>query len=145
MADLRTNFAGIDSPNPFWLASGPPTNTYGQVARAFDQGWGGAVWKTIGEPIINVFSRYGAVDLGQNRMMGFNNIELISDRPIADRKSTRLNSSHSQISYAVFCLKKKIKLSNLPLIARPNQRLAHRPLHDPTSVVGLARAADTQH
>src|SRR5438046_8474886 len=84
MADLRTNFAGIDSPNPFWLASGPPTNTDGQVARAFDQGWGGAVWKTIGEPIINVFSRYGAVDLGQNRMMGFNNIELISDRPIAE-------------------------------------------------------------
>ncbi len=71
MADLRTSFAGIESPNPFWLASGPPTNTYGQVARAFDEGWGGAVWKTIGEPIINVFSRYGSVDLGQNRMMGF--------------------------------------------------------------------------
>src|SRR6266850_2299112 len=84
MADLRTSFAGIESPNPFWLASGPPTNTYGQVAKAFDQGWGGAVWKTIGEPIINVFSRYGSVDLGQNRMMGFNNIELISDRPIAE-------------------------------------------------------------
>src|SRR2546430_10986598 len=30
-------------------------------------------------------------------------------RPLADRKSTRLNSSHSQISYAVFCLKKKKK------------------------------------
>src|SRR2546427_928738 len=84
MADLRTDFAGIKSPNPFWLASGPPTNTYGQVAKAFDQGWGGAVWKTIGEPIINVFSRYGSVDLGQTRMMGFNNIELISDRPIAE-------------------------------------------------------------
>src|SRR2546425_3897338 len=84
MADLTTNFAGIESPNPFWLASGPPTNTYGQVAKAFDQGWGGAVWKTIGEPIINVFSRYGSVDLGQTRMMGFNNIELISDRPIVE-------------------------------------------------------------
>jgi len=84
MADLRTNFAGIESPNPFWLASGPPTNTYGQVAKAFDQGWGGAVWKTIGEPIINVFSRYGSVDLGQTRMMGFNNIELITDRPVSE-------------------------------------------------------------
>ena len=84
MADLRTDFAGIQSPNPFWLASGPPTNTYGQVAKAFDAGWGGAVWKTIGEPIINVFSRYGSVDLGSTRMMGFNNIELISDRPVAD-------------------------------------------------------------
>ncbi len=84
MADLTTDFAGITSPNPFWLASGPPTNTYGQVAKAFDAGWGGAVWKTIGEPIINVFSRYGSVDLGATRMMGFNNIELISDRPVAD-------------------------------------------------------------
>src|SRR5260370_39156907 len=84
MADLRQNLAGIQSRNPFWLASGPPTNTYGQVAKAFDEGWGGAVWKTIGDPIINVFSRYGSVDLGATRMMGFNNIELISDRPIAD-------------------------------------------------------------
>src|SRR2546430_11781601 len=31
----------------------------------------------------------------------------------ADRKSTRLNSSHSQISYAVFCLKKKKKKNNI--------------------------------
>jgi dihydropyrimidine dehydrogenase (NAD+) subunit PreA len=84
MADLHTRFAGIECPNPFWLASGPPTNTYGQVARAFDAGWGGAVWKTVGEPIINVYSRYGSVDLGATRMMGFNNIELITDRPIAD-------------------------------------------------------------
>ncbi len=84
MADLRVDFAGITSPNPFWLASGPPTNTYDQVSRAFDQGWGGAVWKTVGEPIINVFSRYGSVDLGPTRMMGFNNIELITDRPVED-------------------------------------------------------------
>ena len=84
MADLRVNFAGIESPNPFWLASGPPTNTYGQVAKAFDNGWGGAVWKTVGDPIINVFSRYGSLDLGKTRMVGFNNIELISDRPIED-------------------------------------------------------------
>jgi dihydropyrimidine dehydrogenase (NAD+) subunit PreA len=84
MADLTVNFAGIKSPNPFWLASGPPTNTYGQVAKAFDNGWGGAVWKTVGEPIINVYSRYGSLDLGKTRMVGFNNIELISDRPIED-------------------------------------------------------------
>jgi dihydropyrimidine dehydrogenase (NAD+) subunit PreA len=84
MADLSVTFAGISSPNPFWLASGPPTNTYDQVARAFDTGWGGAVWKTVGEPVLNVYSRYGSVDLGPNRMMGFNNIELISDRPVED-------------------------------------------------------------
>src|SRR2546427_8671997 len=35
--------------------------------------------------------------------------EVAADRVAGDRKSTRLNSSHSQISYAVFCLKKKKK------------------------------------
>jgi dihydropyrimidine dehydrogenase (NAD+) subunit PreA len=83
MADLSVNFAGIRSPNPFWLASAPPTNTGDQVMRAFDAGWGGAVWKTIGEPIVNVASRYAALDLGGTRIMGLNNIELITDRPLA--------------------------------------------------------------
>jgi dihydropyrimidine dehydrogenase (NAD+) subunit PreA len=49
--------------------------------RAFDAGWGGAVWKTIGEPITNVSSRYSSIDWNGQKMMGFNNIELISDRP----------------------------------------------------------------
>jgi dihydropyrimidine dehydrogenase (NAD+) subunit PreA len=83
MSDLSVNFCGLRSPNPFWLASGPPTNTGGQVMRAFDAGWGGAVWKTIGDPIQNTSSRYGAIDLNGVKMMGLNNIELISDRPIA--------------------------------------------------------------
>jgi dihydropyrimidine dehydrogenase (NAD+) subunit PreA len=101
MADLTTTFAGIESPNPFWLASGPPTNTYGQVARAFDAGWGGAVWKTIGEPIINVFSRYGSVDLGATRMMGFNNIELITDRPIEDNLKEIAEAKRNYPKHAV--------------------------------------------
>src|SRR5579862_1886245 len=82
MPDLSTNFAGIRSPNPFWLASAPPTNCGEQIMRAFDAGWGGAVWKTIGEPITNVSSRYSSIDWNGQRMMGLNNIELISDRPI---------------------------------------------------------------
>jgi dihydropyrimidine dehydrogenase (NAD+) subunit PreA len=82
MADLSVNLAGIRSPNPFWIASGPPSNTGEQVMRAFDAGWGGAVWKTIGEPIVNVSSRYGAIDIGGMRMGGLNNIELITDRPV---------------------------------------------------------------
>src|ERR1700678_4525218 len=81
MADLTTNFAGIRCLNPFWLASAPPTNCGEQVMRAFDAGWGGAVWKTIGEPIVNTSSRYGAIDLANVKVMGFNNIELISNRP----------------------------------------------------------------
>src|SRR3990172_9379392 len=73
---------GIRSPNPFWLASGPPTNTGDQVKRAFDAGWGGAVWKTLGVPIRNVSARYGGHDLGAMRLVGLNNIELITDRPL---------------------------------------------------------------
>ena len=84
MPDLSINFCGVRSPNPFWLASGPPANSAYQVMRAFDAGWGGAVWKTIGEPIINTGSRYGSLDLKNERMIGLNNIELISDRPIDD-------------------------------------------------------------
>jgi dihydropyrimidine dehydrogenase (NAD+) subunit PreA len=81
--DLSIRFAGkIHSPNPFWLASAPPTNCGEQIQRAFDAGWGGAVWKTIGEPIVNVSSRYSSVDWNGQRMMGFNNIELITDRPL---------------------------------------------------------------
>jgi dihydropyrimidine dehydrogenase (NAD+) subunit PreA len=82
MPDLATSFAGIRSPNPFWLASGPAANCGDQVMRAFDAGWGGAVWKTLGEPIVNVSSRYSSVDWAGQRMMGLNNIELITDRPL---------------------------------------------------------------
>lgn len=83
MTDLRSHFAGITSPNPFWLASAPPTNTGYQVANAFRAGWGGAVWKTLGQPIVNVSSRYGALHYRDRRIMGLNNIELITDRPLA--------------------------------------------------------------
>ncbi len=82
MADLSVNFAGIHSPNPFWVASAPPANTAYQCHRAFEAGWGGLVWKTIGDPIVNVSSRYSSLDIAGNRMVGFNNIELISDRSI---------------------------------------------------------------
>src|SRR6478672_5247777 len=82
MADLSTNFLGIKSPNPFWLASAPPTDKKYNVLRAFEAGWGGVVWKTLGSQVKNVSSRYSAVDFNGGRVMGFNNIELISDRPL---------------------------------------------------------------
>ena len=82
MADLRSNTGGIRSPNPFWLASAPPTNSGDQIMRAFDAGWGGAVWKTLGSPIQNVSSRFGALNFRGTRAVGFNNIELITDRPL---------------------------------------------------------------
>jgi dihydropyrimidine dehydrogenase (NAD+) subunit PreA len=85
MADLTTTFLGIKSPNPFWLASAPPTDKAYNVNRAFEAGWGGAVWKTLGEdpPIVNVSGpRYGAMHGNDRRVLGFNNIELITDRPL---------------------------------------------------------------
>jgi len=86
MADLRSNFLGIKSPNPFWLASAPPTDKEYNVVRAFKAGWGGVVWKTLGEegpPIVNVNGpRYGAIHGADRRLLGLNNIELITDRPL---------------------------------------------------------------
>ena len=85
MADIRSNFLGIRSPNPFWLASAPPTDKEVNVTRAFEAGWGGVVWKTLGEdpPVVNVNGpRYGALHGPDRRVLGFNNIELISDRPL---------------------------------------------------------------
>lgn len=85
MADLRSEFVGIKSPNPFWLASAPPTDKAYNVTRAFEQGWGGVVWKTLGlDPtIVNVNGpRYGALHGSDRRLLGFNNIELITDRPL---------------------------------------------------------------
>mgnify|MGYP005836832827 FL=1 len=84
MADLRCEIAGVKAPNPFWLASAPPTDKEYNVVRAFRAGWGGVVWKTLGEdpPVVNTSSRYGAVHHRGQRMIGFNNIELISDRPL---------------------------------------------------------------
>ena len=87
MADLTTNFVGIKSPNPFWLASAPPTDKEYNVRRAFEAGWGGVVWKTLGAegpPVVNVNGpRYGAVWGADRRLLGLNNIELITDRPLS--------------------------------------------------------------
>lgn len=86
MADLSTNFLGIKSPNPFWLASAPPTDKQYNVERAFEAGWGGVVWKTLGEagpPVVNVNGpRYGAIYGPDRRLIGLNNIELITDRDL---------------------------------------------------------------
>jgi dihydropyrimidine dehydrogenase (NAD+) subunit PreA len=86
MADLTTDFLGIKSPNPFWLASAPPTDKEYNVRRAFEAGWGGVVWKTLGAegpPVVNVNGpRYGAIWGADRRLLGLNNIELITDRPL---------------------------------------------------------------
>lgn len=85
MADLSSRFLGIASPNPFWLASAPPTDKEINVTRAFEAGWGGVVWKTLGEDphVVNVNGpRYSTLMSQDRRVIGLNNIELITDRPL---------------------------------------------------------------
>ena len=85
MANLNNTFLGIKSPNPFWLASAPPTDKQYNVERAFKAGWGGVVWKTLGEDphIVNVQGpRYGALHSNDRKLIGLNNNELITDRPL---------------------------------------------------------------
>ncbi len=84
MSDLGCVIAGIEGVNPFWLASAPPSDKKFTVERAFRAGWGGAVWKTLGvdPPIVNVTSRYGVHRSQDRKVIGINNIELISDRPL---------------------------------------------------------------
>ena len=86
MADISSNFLGIKSHNPFRLASAPPTDKEINVTRAFEAGWGGVVWKTLGEdpPVVNVNGpRYSTLMSQDRRVIGLNNIELITDRPLA--------------------------------------------------------------
>ncbi len=84
MTDLGCVIGGVESINPFWLASAPPTDKKYNVERAFKAGWGGAVWKTLGvdPPVVNVTSRYGVHRSQDRTVIGINNIELISDRPL---------------------------------------------------------------
>jgi dihydropyrimidine dehydrogenase (NAD+) subunit PreA len=95
--DLSVNFTGIRFPNPFLLASAPPTESESNILRAFESGWGGVVTKTIGmHPVVNVagpktkFTRYDA-DTGLFSMKVKHgpvhsswNWELISDKPLDD-------------------------------------------------------------
>ena len=130
MADLTTTFLGIRSPNPFWLASAPPTDKAYNVNRAFEAGWGGAVWKTLGEdpPIVNVNGpRYGAIHGNDRRVLGFNNIELITDRPLATNLAEIRQRGAAPFGVEAIVLVHAHPRQGLPLarqfVAAPGQRL----------------------
>src|ERR1700737_1797790 len=84
--DLSIVVNGMTFPNPFLLGSGPPGTNARVIAKSYDAGWGGAVAKTVSlesSKVVNVVPRYGKLrsrDTGE--VIGFENIELISDRPI---------------------------------------------------------------
>jgi dihydropyrimidine dehydrogenase (NAD+) subunit PreA len=81
--DISVKFCGLEFENPFMLSSAPPTATGKMIRSAFDAGWGGVVSKTIGlEPTANVRPRFAKFQFEDKKMLGFENIELITDRPL---------------------------------------------------------------
>jgi dihydropyrimidine dehydrogenase (NADP+)/dihydropyrimidine dehydrogenase (NAD+) subunit PreA len=84
MADLSTIVNGLKIPNPFIIGSGPPGTNANVIGKAFDEGWGAVVCKTVSldaSKVVNVQPRYGRLrTLDSQEIIGWENIELISDR-----------------------------------------------------------------
>ena len=85
MATLTTTVDGIKFANPFVIGSGPPGTNLNVISRAFKEGWGGVIAKTVSldsSKVINITPRYGKLYAGDGKeVIGWENIELISDRP----------------------------------------------------------------
>lgn len=84
MANLNTIVDGLKLPNPFVIGSGPPGTNAKVICKAFDEGWGGVICKTVSldaEKVQNVYPRYARLRSRENNeIIGWENIELISDR-----------------------------------------------------------------
>jgi dihydroorotate dehydrogenase subfamily 1 len=84
MADLSTVVDGLKLPNPFVIGSGPPGTNANVIGKAFDEGWGAVICKTVSldaSKVVNVQPRYGRLRSADGReIIGWENIELISDR-----------------------------------------------------------------
>jgi dihydropyrimidine dehydrogenase (NADP+)/dihydropyrimidine dehydrogenase (NAD+) subunit PreA len=87
MPSLETHVDGLRLPNPFVIGSGPPGTNQNVIAKAFREGWGAVIAKTISldsTKVINVSPRYGKLHAADGKeVIGWENIELISDRPLA--------------------------------------------------------------
>src|SRR5258708_2362888 len=85
MANLSTIVNGLKLPNPFVIGSGPPGTNANVIGKAFDEGWGAVICKTVSldaGKVINVQPRYGRLRTAESKeIIGWENIELISDRP----------------------------------------------------------------
>ena len=86
MPTLATSVDGLKLPNPFVIGSGPPGTNLNVITKAFQEGWGAVIAKTISldaSKVINVTPRYAKLLAGSGEVVGWENIELISDRPFA--------------------------------------------------------------
>jgi len=84
MPTLATTVNGLKLPNPFIIGSGPPGTNLSVISRAFREGWGAVIAKTISldaSKVINVSPRYAKLHSTSGEVIGWENIELISDRP----------------------------------------------------------------
>jgi dihydroorotate dehydrogenase subfamily 1 len=85
MSSLETTVDGLKLPNPFVIASGPPGTNANVIGKAFDEGWGAVICKTVSldaSKVINVQPRYARLRSRESgEIYGWENIELISDRP----------------------------------------------------------------
>ena len=85
MADLSVTVDGMKLPNPFVIGSGPPGTNANVIGKAFDEGWGAVIAKTVSldaSKVVNVAPRYARLRAKESReIVGWQNIELISDRP----------------------------------------------------------------
>jgi dihydropyrimidine dehydrogenase (NADP+)/dihydropyrimidine dehydrogenase (NAD+) subunit PreA len=83
MPDLSTTVDGLKLPNPFVIASGPPGTNANVIGKAYDEGWGAVVCKTVSldaAKVVNVQPRYARLRAASGEIIGWENIELISDR-----------------------------------------------------------------
>ena len=82
---LKCDLCGIPLENPFLLSSSVVASTYDMCARAFEAGWAGACFKTICTLEIHEASpRFSAVTGSDGGMIGFKNIEQLSDHSVAE-------------------------------------------------------------
>ena len=85
MATLETTVNGLKLANPFVIGSGPPGTNANVIGKAFDEGWGAVICKTISldaSKVVNVAPRYARLKTEKSQeIYGWQNIELISDRP----------------------------------------------------------------
>src|SRR5688500_2540442 len=86
MPTLETTVNGLKLPNPFVIGSGPPGTNANVIGKALDEGWGAVIAKTISldaSKVVNVAPRYARLRTPSKEIVGWQNIELISDRPFS--------------------------------------------------------------
>ena len=145
--DLSCVVDGVKFPNPFVIGSGPPGTNYHVMKKAFDEGWGGVIAKTVtldSSKVINVTPRYARMKSSSNQkeVIGWENIELVSDRPFEKmmQEFKRLKSIHSSMQDRADLLGDVESGSNAPLLPLSSNSSAI--LRERANIGGVNNALD---